>query len=87
MKVNLIFAANEHMYLSYIKYFGVSKEENLFATNDALRARNHLNCNFILTDGYIVNPAFATNRYLACLNWAREAKAKDFITKRMMHDT
>ncbi len=83
---NFVFATNESAYKSFLYFFQLDPTEYTFvATRETIRGFNHLNAHFILTDGYAVNPGFATDRYMQVKKLAAEAgKLKEFIEKKLM---
>lgn len=83
---NFVFAANENIYKNFLYYFQLSAKEYTFVSHrDSFRGYNHLNSHFILTDGYAVNPGFATDRYLMVKRLAQEdGKLRQFIEKKLM---
>ena len=82
---NFVFAANEHIYKNFLYYFQLDSKDYTFVSHrDSFRGFNHLNSHFILTDGYAVNPGFATDRYLLVKNLAKEdGKLGKFIEKKL----
>ncbi len=83
---NFVFAANEHIYKNFLYYYQLNPKDYQFVSHrDSFRGYNHLNAHFILTDGYVVNPGFATDLYLLVKNLAKEAgKLNSFIEKKLM---
>ncbi|HBP66247.1 MAG TPA: hypothetical protein DD730_18805 [Desulfosporosinus sp.] len=83
---NFVFAANESHYKAFLYYYQLDPKEYTFAASrETIRGFNHLNSHFILTDGYAVNPAFCTDRYMMVKRLAQEqGKLKEFIEKKLL---
>lgn len=86
---NFVFAANLPMFKKFLFYFGLNADDYTFVSSrDTIKNFNHYNSHFILTDGYAVNPGFATDRYLMVKGMAsREGKLSEFIEKKLMKET
>jgi len=83
---NFVFAANEPVFKKFLFYFQLDAKDYTFVSyRYTFRGFNHLNSHFILTDGYAVNPGFATDRYMMVLRLAKEdGKLKEFVEKKLM---
>lgn len=82
----VVFAANRHMYAMFLRYFQLKEDDYRYASDrHSLYGLNHLNSQFILTDGYVVNPCFGSDRYMQVKRLAQEDNKQDFIIKKMMH--
>lgn len=82
----LVFAANYQTYRMFLYHFQLKDTDYAFASDKtAMHGLNHLNSRFILTDGYVVNPCFGTDRYMQVKRLAEKDNVKGFITKQLMH--
>lgn len=85
--VKLVFAANRPTYERFLRYYQLSPNEYYFArSKESMLGLNHVNCQFVLTDGYAVNPCFGTDRYMIVKRMAEQDNRKDFIIKMLVHD-
>ena len=86
--VKLVFAGNRPTFERFLKYFQIKDIVNytFVSGKHSMMGLNHVNCQYILTDGYAVNPGFGTDRYIICKQMAEKDNKKDFIIKMMMHE-